>query len=175
MKKKKEKVYKFPSDQRIFNKLESDSIKKVGWYTHFVFNESPDEFPYGTNIHTHGIAENFDHLDLQFCMRVSPEIANGIMWAAFRLIKSGTKLEPGKEYNDILTGYKVKAILARELLIPPKESITCAPVIIGIRPLADPPTSSNSTKLNVSRCSAWIEPGLSMLLAIAVILPKSSV
>ena len=115
MKKKKEKVYKFPSDQRIFNKLESDSIKKVGWYTHFVFNESPDEFPYGTNIHTHGIAENFDHLDLQFCMRVSPEIANGIMWAAFRLIKSGTKLEPGKEYNDILTGYKVKAILAREL------------------------------------------------------------
>jgi hypothetical protein len=127
MKKKKEnKAYVLPANQRNFNGIEADAIKKVGWYMHYVFDE--DECPYGVNIHTHGITENFKHLDLQLCMRVSQEVAHGILWSAFHVIESGIKLEPGKEYNNILNGYKVKAILAREadrdvirLVLPAKD------------------------------------------------------
>jgi hypothetical protein len=110
--KKKENTFKFPDDQRNFGGVESDSIKKYGWYAHYVFDET--DCPFGTNIHTHGIKENFGHLDLQVCIAIPQQIAHGILWAAFRLIESGETLKPGKEYDYVLTGYKVKAILARE-------------------------------------------------------------
>lgn len=109
---KKNKILKLPEDQRNFSKFEEDMIKKHGWYSHYVFDDS--SLPFNTNIHTHGIKENFGHPDLQLCIQLPTQVAYGILWAAFRLIESGAILEHDKEYDDVLTGYKVKTILARE-------------------------------------------------------------
>lgn len=113
MKKRKEnKEYILPRDQRRFGSFERDAIKNCGWYAQYVFNEV--ECPFNTNIHTHGLIENFGHRDLQLCIQLPQQIAHGILWAAFRLIESGVTLEHNKEYEKVLTGYKVKTILARE-------------------------------------------------------------
>lgn len=106
------KKFKLPKDDRNFSKFEEDAIKNCGWYAHYVFDEI--ETPFNTNIHTHGIKENFGHPDLQLCIQLPQQVAHGVLWAAFRLIESGVTLNHNKEYDNVLDGYKVKTILAQE-------------------------------------------------------------
>jgi hypothetical protein len=58
------------------------SSKNPGWIIHFV----PDEkFPVKGmtglyNIHTHGILEKYNHLDIQIVCPVPPQIAHIVIW-----------------------------------------------------------------------------------------------
>lgn len=76
-------------------------LKEPGWFVHFV--PGSEGFPYETNVHTHGLKENFDHLDLQVCLPMNPHVTHDILTNVIEdNIKKGTKYEAGKKYNDII-------------------------------------------------------------------------
>lgn len=79
-----------------------DKLNEFGWYVHFVPEDS--DFPNATNYHTHGLTDNFNHLDLQICFPLSTEIAHSIFTEVVDLIKKGARFEPGKKYAGILAG-----------------------------------------------------------------------
>jgi uncharacterized protein DUF4262 len=84
-------------------------LKEYGWVAHFVSGDN--EFPNGTNYHTHGLDASFNHLDLQICLPIRPEVAHSFFEAAVNNIKNGAIYEPGIEYDKILDGgFKVKFI-----------------------------------------------------------------
>ena len=82
-------------------------LEKYGWMVHYVFDD--DESPNRTNYHTHGIADNFNHPDLQICLPIQPEVAHGLFEAAIDNIKKGVAYTANIEYDNILAGgFKVK-------------------------------------------------------------------
>jgi hypothetical protein len=84
-------------------------MEQHGWYVH----ATPGNDPY-MNYHTHGLDVTFKHLDLQIVFPINPEIAHGILMSAIDLIKTGTKLEDGKHYDQIIQNFSVECILAEE-------------------------------------------------------------
>lgn len=104
-------------------KMQEESIKKYGWYIHFVFNDKM--CPSGVNVHTHYLEESFDHKDIQICINLKPELIHMILANIVQKIKEGVKYEPGKKYAGIVEGFKLEFIDAIEngrrvlrLLIP---------------------------------------------------------
>ncbi|MFX1704982.1 DUF4262 domain-containing protein [Chitinophaga sp. CC14] len=90
-------------------------LTEYGWYCHLERDEKPHHYPYGINIHTHGIQENFNHPDLQICFDINLELALNIFDRMVENIKSGAKYEPDKSYNDVLAnGYNILIITAAE-------------------------------------------------------------
>ncbi len=78
------------------------SLKEYGWYVHFISNDSG--CPYNSNAHTHGLAENFDHINLQICIPLDSTIIHGVLSEAVKDIKNGIKFEAGKVYDKLLKG-----------------------------------------------------------------------
>lgn len=72
-------------------KREQAMLKNPGWFTHAVLDDQ--DSPNGVNIHTHGLQENFNHLDLQICADMHPKYAHLIL---SNLIEDGIK--KGKTY-----------------------------------------------------------------------------
>lgn len=92
---------------------QEEQLKKYGFYIHFVFDE--ERTPNYTNIHTHGIMENFNHPDLQICLPITDMWAKFILHTIVDKIKSGEYFKTDVEYPDILAdNYKVKFIKAIE-------------------------------------------------------------
>ncbi len=86
-------------------------MKKYGWMVHFV---TPDEeYPFSVNIHTHGFPEKFKHPDVQICLPLSPENAQGIMNNIARLLGEGKKFRANKKYKDIIEGFPVLMLSAK--------------------------------------------------------------
>lgn len=85
---------------------EREMMAKVGWYAHFVTGEDP-QTPTGFNAHTHGFTETWGQPDVQIVMPMPPETAHGVMISIANLLKAGVRLEPGREYDEILHDYKV--------------------------------------------------------------------
>lgn len=96
-----------------YSKFEKESMEKMGWYAHYVFN--CDKSPANTNIHTHGVLESFNHKDLQICLPLPPNIAHGVFYTIIENIRKGKTYEVGQLYDDVLHGYSVKFIKAREM------------------------------------------------------------
>lgn len=92
--------------------MEKNSIKKYGWYAHFVFDQT--EAPYEINIHTHGLVETANHKDLQICFPLQQQTAHAILSNVIHRIKEGEVFEAGKKYSKILDGYDVLFINANE-------------------------------------------------------------
>ncbi|MGP8214267.1 MAG: DUF4262 domain-containing protein [Bacteroidia bacterium] len=87
-------------------------MKKFGWMVHYI---TPDEnYPFGVNIHTHGFPEKFKHPDVQICLPLSPENAQGIMNNIGRLLEGGKKFKAKRKYNDIIERFPVLMLPATE-------------------------------------------------------------
>jgi Domain of unknown function (DUF4262) len=100
------------TEEALLRKQEA-MLKENGWVAHFVFDDG--DFPNRTNYHTHGLADNFQHADLQICLHIQPKIAHGLFAAAVKNIKNGVVYQAGKEYDQILTGgFTVKFIEVQE-------------------------------------------------------------
>lgn len=78
---------------------EAQMLKDHGWFVHFV----PDpKYPFGMNVHTHGLSDNFGHMDLQICLDMSPRTCHSILINAVESIKAGKKFESGKTYDELI-------------------------------------------------------------------------
>lgn len=87
-------------------------LKKHGWYAHYVFDDK--EYPYSTNIHTHGIETKYNHLDLQICFNLSKELAYTILSYIAGQIRNGNRFTPGIKYPNILPGFDVEFAEAKD-------------------------------------------------------------
>lgn len=85
----------------VVRERELNALDKHGWYTHFIFGD--DDSPFHMNIHTHGLKEKFNHLDLQICFPVLSDQAHSILITAIEdHIKKGEKYEAGQKYNGLI-------------------------------------------------------------------------
>ena len=82
----------------VLKAMEEKSLKNMGWYAHIILNDH--NCPFNYNIHTHGVRENFQHLDLQICFPLDPKNAHTILTNIINQIKSGKKYEIGKPIID---------------------------------------------------------------------------
>ena len=87
-------------------------MKRYGWMVHF--NTPDEDYPFSVNIHTHGFPEKFKHLDMQICLPLSPENAQGIMNNIARLLGEGKKFRTNKKSNDIIEKFPVLMLSAME-------------------------------------------------------------
>lgn len=79
-------------------------IEEYGWASHYV---PLDE--YHINYHTHGLTENFDHLDLQITLPLDMNSAQGIAIRIIDDIKEGKYFEIDQKYYGYLKeGYPVE-------------------------------------------------------------------
>ncbi|HWO98531.1 MAG TPA: DUF4262 domain-containing protein [Bacillus sp. (in: firmicutes)] len=80
-------------------------LEEYGWYMDAIFAEEYDDIH--ANYHTHGVQENFNHRDFQIVLNMDPEVANDIFFTLIDDISRGKRFEEGKEYSDLLEGFKV--------------------------------------------------------------------
>jgi len=92
---------------------EQEWMKKYGWYMHYVPGDS--DVPQGfVNAHTHGLEESWGHYDLQVVIPLDQRTVNGVLQSAVDLVKAGTKIVPGEDYEKIIKNYKVRFAWAKE-------------------------------------------------------------
>lgn len=92
---------------------EKQMLEEYCWYMDAIFAEEYDDIH--ANYHTHGVQENFNHMDFQIVLNMDPEIANDIFLTLIDEINSGTRFEEGNEYSDIIEGFKVTFKLYKEM------------------------------------------------------------
>ncbi|RSK49701.1 DUF4262 domain-containing protein [Bacillus canaveralius] len=80
-------------------------LEQHGWYMDAIYADEYDGIH--ANYHTHGVRENFNHMDFQIVLNMDPEVANDVFYTLIDYINSGRKFEEGKEYSNILEGYKI--------------------------------------------------------------------
>ncbi|MGP8216766.1 MAG: DUF4262 domain-containing protein [Bacteroidia bacterium] len=87
------------------HKRHDELLKKYGWMVHFVTPD--DDYPFKINIHTHGFPEKFNHPDMQICLPLSPDYAQGIMHNIARKLEKGKVFKANKKYKNIIEGFAV--------------------------------------------------------------------
>lgn len=92
--------------------VEQQSIKKYGWFAHYVPNDHLA--PFDTNYHTHGVYEKYGHPDFQVCLNVNPRIIHELFFILIDEVSKGKKYEVGKRYDEVLQGFDVMFIKAKE-------------------------------------------------------------
>lgn len=90
-------------------------LKTIGWYTTYVPSDcdSPTHF----SARTFGLAQNFNHPDLQIVVPMDDKLTHMIFTNAIRQIKEGMKFIPDDktEYENIIwNGYKIKFIIGKD-------------------------------------------------------------
>ncbi len=95
-----------------FKNQQRELIEKHGWLSHAV-PDDPD-VPFGLNVHTHGLEENFSHTDLQICLPAHPNTCHHILIVVIDRIRAGEKFVAGKRYSDIIVKYDVLFLEAEE-------------------------------------------------------------
>ena len=94
------------------HKRHDELMKKYGWTVHFVTPD--DDYPFSVNIHTHGFSEEFKHPDMQICLSLSPDNAQGIMNNIARLLGDGKVFKANKKYKGIIERFPVLMLPAME-------------------------------------------------------------
>ena len=74
-------------DMISIEKKHDELIKKYGFVIHNVFPNSPDEG--SVSHHTHGLKENFNHMDLEIALPIHPQIAGSVFHSMVHSIKNG--------------------------------------------------------------------------------------
>lgn len=97
-------------DREILNLKQKQWIEKYGFYIHYVFSTKTTEM---ANIHTHGLADNKNHMDFQIVLPITKELASSLIWEFVHNINLGKKYETGL-IDGIIANYPVKLITATE-------------------------------------------------------------
>lgn len=80
---------------------EKELMDKYGFVIHNVFPDSEDEILWSH--HTHGLKENFNHIDLEIVLPMSPNLAGSIFHGMVSSIKEGESFE-----NKLISGKVIK-------------------------------------------------------------------
>lgn len=78
-------------------------IQVYGWAMHAV----PASDGEHANYHTHGVAENFKHLDFQITLPIDPQVAHGVIACAIKNVEDGVTYMDDTYYDDIIKDNKV--------------------------------------------------------------------
>ncbi len=89
---------------------ETKMIEEYGYMVHMVYDD-PDTG--GANLHSHGITR-INCPDLQIVVGLPPNILSPLFNDYYEMMKSGQKIEIGKNYDEFLHGYSVQFIWAVE-------------------------------------------------------------
>jgi hypothetical protein len=74
----------------------------LGWIIHYVPDASGDTDI--VNIHTHGVEEKFEHLDLQITVPVNPQVVGEILHGVVNQIAAGKVFKEGDLSDEVLGG-----------------------------------------------------------------------
>jgi len=94
--------------------FEYEMMEKFGWYAHFIIDEDEQVHSDMVNIHTHGLEESFDHIDMQIVFPIHPKVAMNLFHILVDRIKNGETFKTGINYDDIIKDHGAKFILAYE-------------------------------------------------------------
>jgi hypothetical protein len=86
---------------------EEEMMKEHGWVVHYVFETEESPMDGLANIHTHGLEQNFGHLDLQFVLPLHPNQIHPILSLIVHTIKEGNEYKEGIMYDEVLEGFPV--------------------------------------------------------------------
>lgn len=86
-------------------KWEVEMLEEYGWYMDIVPAEEYDDVH--ANYHTHGVQDNFNHMDFQIVLDMDSEIAHQIFVELIIDVSNGKSFIEGKEYPDIIEGFNV--------------------------------------------------------------------
>ena len=89
-----------------------EKMKKHGWIVHFVPDD--EQSPTGTNIHTHGLQENFGHPDFQLIVPLPQKMAHNILINLADRVKAGEVFTDGQVVTGVIRGFEVKMVTATE-------------------------------------------------------------
>lgn len=81
-----------------------ETLKKYGFYIHLVADNEYQEI----NAHTHGLAENYNHVDFQIVLNLHPQVISSIFHNICDLVKSGEKFHDGQSVPGIIKNFNVK-------------------------------------------------------------------
>ena len=100
--------------REVSEEFERESLEKYGWYAHMVTDNDPQS-PTGVNIHTHALAELWNHPDFQCVFPIDPRIVMTVWHQIINDIKKGKFFEANIDYEGYLQGgYKIRFIEAKE-------------------------------------------------------------
>ena len=95
-------------------KQREQMMKAHGWIVDAVI-DNDCESGTGHNIHTHGIEENYGHLDLQCILPINKKVAHSIFCIVVEKIKEGKTFKAGKCYAGLVKNeYKIRFMEAEE-------------------------------------------------------------
>ena len=83
-------------------------MKKYGFVIHNVFPDSQDEVLWSH--HTHGLKENFNHMDLEVVLPIDPQIVGSIFHGMVDLIKGGESFEDKLISDKVIRNYNVQLV-----------------------------------------------------------------
>jgi hypothetical protein len=86
------------------DRWEKECIEKFGWFAHYVGEGYKHQM---VNIHTHGIKEKWNHLDLQIVVPLPNKMANEILHNLTNQIKNGKVFLPGERDYSLLGEYPI--------------------------------------------------------------------
>ena len=89
-------------------KWENDCVEKYGYYVHYV---NSGEL---IDVHTHGLVETHNHIDLQIVLPIDPKISHSVISSAVSKIEKGETFEDGQIAEGIIKNFPVKFIEAEE-------------------------------------------------------------
>jgi hypothetical protein len=92
--------YRCKYGEAAYKKWVKEETAKHGFIVEMVTHDC--NCPNHTNYHTHGIFENFKHLDFQICFPLPENLIGYTFHELVNAIKAGKKFEVGIKYPDIL-------------------------------------------------------------------------
>lgn len=87
---------------------QKELIEKYGFVIHNVFPSSEDEIFWSH--HTHGLKENFNHMDLEIALPIDPQIVGSIFHGMVDLIKDGESFENILISDKVIRNYNVQLV-----------------------------------------------------------------
>lgn len=89
-------------EEVIITTEEQKQLDKNGWFMHYIPLENAM-----VNIHTHGLAENLHHVDLQIVLPIEEEMAQILLTSVIENIKNGYTYYEGL-YNNVIEELNVE-------------------------------------------------------------------
>ena len=109
---------KYKSKEEQLRKQHKELMDKYGFVIHNVFPSSDEEILWSH--HTHGLKENFNHMDLEIVLPIHPEMAGGLIHGMVEQIKNGESFEDKLVSDRVIQNYNVQLVKVnsenRELL-----------------------------------------------------------
>lgn len=91
---------------------ETKLMKEYGFVIHNIFSQSKEDVLWDS--HTHGLKENFNHIDLQIVLPIEPNLINSIIHSMVTQIKEGETFEDKIISDKVIANYDVQLVKIKD-------------------------------------------------------------